>query len=286
MKLGVDIGGSFIKFTDGKRLWKIPTPHEKAEIIETVSKVSKELQAEKIGVAVAGLINEKSGVVSVSPNLPFLNGVPLKENLQEKLGIPIIVVNDANAAAYGEYRKGSGRGSKVFVCLTLGTGLGGGAVINGELFTGVCGTAMEVGHIKVSLDGWPCHCGRNGCLEAYASSYGLERFYFVIKGKAKKSYEIIELAKDGEIEALRAVESLIRYLAVGIVNLVHLLNPDKIALGGGIVINYPDLANEIEKIVKKQAFNLPAREIRIVTAELGEFSGAVGAYLLTDMVSD
>jgi len=282
LKLGVDIGGTFVKFTDGENKWKERTPKTGKNLVSLIASFGKKLNVESIGVAVAGLVNTKQGKVTESPNLKFLNGFPLKKELEEKLNVPVSIFNDATAAAYGEYEMGAGRGSSVFLCLTLGTGLGGGAIIEGAPLFGVLGTAMEVGHITVEVDGWLCHCGRKGCLEAYVSSYGLERFYFMKTGNCVSSFEIIERAKVGEAEALESIDEMTDYLSVGITNLLHIFNPDVVALSGGIPTSYPQLLKVTEKKVKKRAFKQPTSDFLLKLAELGEFSGAFGAFLLSD----
>ncbi|SMO48924.1 glucokinase [Balnearium lithotrophicum] len=281
MRLGVDVGGTFVKFTDGENRWKERTPKTKEDLVSLISSVGKSLNVKSIGVAVAGLVNTKKGTVTESPNLKFLNGFPLKEELEKKLNVQVSIFNDATAAAYGEYKLGVGRGSSVFLCLTLGTGLGGGAVIEGAPLFGVSGTAMEVGHITVEVNGWPCHCGRKGCLEAYVSSYGLERFYFMETGECASSFEVIERAKNRETEALKSIDEMSDYLTVGIASLIHLFNPDVVAISGGIPASYPELLKTTEQKVKKRAFKQPASDFSLKLAELGEFSGAFGALLLT-----
>ncbi|WP_456435374.1 ROK family protein [Thermovibrio ammonificans] len=281
MKLGVDVGGTFIKLYNGKNREKVKTPRSAEELVELIAGRAEELSAKGVCIAVAGLVNGETGEVTESPNLPFLNGLNLKEEVEKRLtGTAVRVVNDATAAAYGEFKRGSGRGSRLFLCLTLGTGLGGGAVINGEPLIGVSGSAMEVGHTTVCVNGWPCHCGRRGCLEAYASSYGLKRLYYINTEEDLPPHAILELAKSGDEKALKAVKALAFYLGVGITNLVHTFNPDTVALAGGTVVQFPKLIKLVEEEVKRRAFKLPGKALKVVGAELGEFSGAVGAYEL------
>ncbi len=276
MPLGIDVGGTFIKLFDGKRREKIRTPQGYTELLESLINIIGE--EERVTVAVAGLVNEKEGIVEESPNLPFLRGKELRRDLERKSGARVRLVNDATAAAYGEFVEGSGRNSELFICLTLGTGLGGGAVINGKPLEGVKGVAMEVGHTTICLNGWPCHCGRRGCLEAYASSYGLERHYFLLTGKQKSSFEIIEEARKGKEGALGALKELSKYLSVGITNLLHTFNPDRLALSGGIVANFPEIVDWCKEEVERRSFKPTLSGFKLVNAELGEFSGAIGAF--------
>ena len=280
MSLGIDVGGTFVKFTDGNRNWKERTPESTEELLSLISETVIREKARRAGIAVAGLVDVKKGIVTDSPNLKFLKGLPLKEEIEKRTGVPVFIVNDATAAAYGEYSLGVGRGSSLFICLTLGTGLGGGAVINGKPLLGASGSAMEVGHMVVEKGGWLCHCGRRGCLEAYVSSYGLERFYHMETGESLSSFEVIERAKKGEKPAVRALSEMASYLSLGLMNLLHLFNPDVIALSGGIPAHYPELLETVEKRTKEISFPQPARDFSLKLARLGEFSGAVGALLI------
>ena len=139
---------------------------------------------------------------------------------------------------------------------------------------------MEVGHMVVEKGGWLCHCGRRGCLEAYVSSYGLERFYHMETGESISSFKVIERAKKGEKAALRALSEMASYLSLGLMNLLHLFNPDIVALSGGIPTHYPELLEKVERKTKEIAFPQPARDFSLKLARLGEFSGAVGALLI------
>ncbi len=282
MGLGIDIGGTFVKFTDGERRWKERTPGTAWELLSLISSTILKLRPKKAGIAVAGLVNTIEGVVTDSPNLKFLKGVPLKREIEKRTGVEAFMVNDATAAAYGEYRLGVGRGSSPFICLTLGTGLGGGAVVDGKPLLGASGSAMEVGHVVVEKNGWICHCGRRGCLEAYVSSYGLERFYHMETGESVSSFEVIERAKNGEEAAVRALAGMASYLSLGLMNLIHLFNPQIVALSGGIPAHYPEFIEMVEKKTKEISFSQPAKDFSLKRAFLGEFSGAMGAFLLSE----
>ncbi|WP_457681502.1 ROK family protein [Thermovibrio sp.] len=278
MKLGIDLGGTFVKFAaeDGRR-WKVKTPKEREGLIELLSEKILKEGAKKVCIAVAGMVNKREGAVELSPNLRFLNGVKIREEVERRTKAEVKVLNDASAAALGEYREGAGRGSRVMVCLTLGTGLGGGAVVEGKLLEGFNGKAMEIGHTTVKVGGWKCHCGRRGCLEAYASSYGLERFYFILTGRCESSFSIIERAKGGEEEAKEAIKELSRFLTVGVVNAVHTFNPDRVVICGGIPESFPEIVGWVERGVKEEGLESLTGEVKVRKGELSEFSGAVGA---------
>ncbi len=280
MIIGIDIGGTFIKVFTGKEKLKFKTGSNFSEIVLSLRNLKLKYNVDKMGIGFPGLIDEGSGTVTDSPNAPYLNGVNVKEIIEEELGIPVIIGNDATLAAYAEYILGAGEGKRIVVCLTIGTGLGGGAVIYGDLLTGVSGCAMEIGHTIVQKGGWECRCGRKGCLEAYVSSYGLERFYLEKWGDSISSFEIIDRAKKGDEKSQKVVDSMVDFLSVGLVNVVHTFNPDVVVLSGGIVDHYPEIVTKAEGRLKGLAFPLPARDVVLRRAKLGEFSGAIGAYLM------
>ncbi|MEJ5173407.1 MAG: ROK family protein [Hydrogenothermaceae bacterium] len=289
--LGVDIGGTFVKILlkDGDNIVK-----EKIVVSEDVKEKGKfekfmldiilKHSPEKVGIAVAGLVN-KEGVITNSPNLRYIEGINLKAYLQNNLNIPVFVGNDANFAAYGEYIYGNGRGSKILICLTLGTGLGGGAVIDGKIVEGVSGSAMEIGHMIIEKGGQLCNCGRRGCLEAYVSSYGLERIYREISGEDFSSFDIIKLAKEGDEKALSSFDIFVDYLSVGIMNIAHIFNPDRVLLSGGVVENYPYFITKLIDKVKRITFPLPAEDLSIDVGFLGSWSGSYGALAVAENYS-
>ncbi|ACO03391.1 MAG TPA: ROK family protein [Persephonella sp.] len=284
--LGIDIGGTFIKFVYKKGddiekgkvyIREIISKNRPDLIVDEIRKIVKKYRPDILGVAVAGLIDKKTGVLTASPNIKPLENFPFKDELENSLKIPVYIENDASLAAYGEYLYGAGKGSEILICLTLGTGLGGGAVINGKLLTGVSGSAMEIGHTTIEMDGLPCHCGRKGCLESYVSSYGLERIYYLYTDQKISSSQIITLANEGDLTAMRSMERFSEYLSVGLMNIVHIFNPDRIVLAGGITENYPAVVDMAVSNLKNIAFHLPFRDLTVKRAELKEFSGAYGA---------
>ncbi|WP_028950597.1 ROK family protein [Sulfurihydrogenibium subterraneum] len=289
--LGIDIGGTFLKVAF-KENGEIKTEkiavkeiQKKESFLENLREVVKKYNPNKIGIAIAGLVDKKTGLLTNSPNLKFLEGLNLKEFIEKEFNIEVFIENDANVAAFGEYVYGNGKGSKVLVCLTLGTGLGGGLVIDGKIFSGVSGSAMEIGHITVEKDGFLCHCGRKGCLESYVSSYGLERLYCLISEEKRSSFEIINLAKQNDDKAIQTFEIFTDYLAIGIMNIAHIFNPDTVLLSGGIIENYSDVLTLTKSKVEKLVFPLPLRDLHINSAKLGSWSGAYGALALAEVYS-
>ncbi len=289
--LGIDIGGTFIKYAakvDGEikkdkiYVRDIVENGDLDKFINELKSLIRNYDPDRIGIAVAGLIDKKEGKITNSPNLKFIENLPLKDILEDFSKKPVYVENDASLAALGEFSYGAGKNKQIVLCLTLGTGLGGGAVINGQLLTGVSGSAMEVGHITIVKDGWLCHCGRKGCLEAYVSSYGLERIYFMHTHKFIDSKEIIAEANEGKTEAINSIEEFSKYLSIGLMNLTHIFNPDCVVLSGGIVEHYPLITELATSELKHIVFPLPFRDLEIKRAELGEFSGTFGALELAE----
>lgn len=289
--LGIDIGGTFIKviLKDNKTITtdkvKIEEVHKSPEnFINLIKTVIEKYSPDRVGIAVAGLV-DKSGRITNSPNLKYIENINLKGVLQDICGIPVVIGNDANLAAYGEYVHGGGKNSQLLVCLTLGTGLGGGVVIEGKILEGVSGCGMEIGHMVIEKDGELCNCGRKGCLEAYVSSYGLERIYKKVTDREISSFEIIKLAKQQDSNAVRTFDMFVDYLSIGIMNIAHIFNPDKVLLSGGVVENYPELMDRLRKKVREITFPLPASVMEIDIAKLGSWSGAYGALALAEHYS-
>lgn len=290
--LGLDVGGTFLKiaFKENETIKtdKISIKdfiEDKDKFLNFLTETVDFHKPDRVGIAVAGLVDKKSGLLTNSPNLRALEGLNIKEYLEKKLNVEVFIDNDANVAAFGEYVYGNGKGSKVLVCLTLGTGLGGGLVLDGKIFSGVSGSAMEIGHITVEKDGFPCHCGRKGCLEAYVSSYGLERIHCILTEDKKTSFEIISLLRENDKKALESFEIFTHYLSIGIMNIVHIFNPDKVLLSGGIVENFPETIDLVKSKINSLVFPLPLRDLSIDAGKLGSWSGAYGALALAESYS-
>lgn len=245
-----------------------------------------------VGVAAAGILDTKKGIVTTSPNLPHWRNVPLRDILTEKLGVITYIINDANAAALGEHRFGSGRGLDNMIYLTVSTGIGGGIIVDGELYSGADGCAGELGHMTIEVDGPQCHCGNFGCLEALASGWAVAKAAITRINTGEKS-SIIELA-DGKLESITAetvaeaarrgdrlatdiVAEAANYLGVGLANLVNIFNPELIVIGGGLSKMGDMLLKPARKVLKERAFKLPARTVRIARARLGSNAGIIGA---------
>ena len=240
----------------------------------------------------AGALNAEKGVISSSPNLPGWHNVPLRDILADRLGIATYMINDASAAALGEHRFGAGRGLDNLVYLTVSTGIGGGIIIGGKLYTGANGSAGEIGHMIIEADGPQCSCGNSGCLEALASGTAVAAEAVKRIGQGEAS-SITELAKDasktitaktvalaarqGDYLACDVVAKAAYYLGIGLANVVNIFNPEMVIIGGGMSQMGDMLLKPARKVVKQRAFRLPAQTVRIVRARLGGDAGVIGA---------
>lgn len=292
--LAGDVGGTNVKFAavanDGTLLHRlsIPTPrsHVVTELENAIAGAAEECIAalpdsdrpKRFGLALAALVNGREGKILSSPNLPELNGQPLAERLAAKLGLEVVIENDATAAAIGEDWIGATADVDTSVFVTLGTGVGGGLIIDGKPFRGIDGTAGEIGHICVEPEGHDCGCGSHGCLEQYASGTAIVRM-------AKESYAASDItsaavyadAKAGNAAALEIFNHVGRYLGIGLAGVVNLLNPEMIAVGGGVAGSWDLFSGPFRSEIDARAFKHPAERVRLVKATLGESAGILGA---------
>ena len=245
-----------------------------------------------ISIAAAGAINFEKGLVTSSPNLPGWQNIPLRDIVREKYRVNTFLINDASAAALGEHRFGAGREVNNLVLLTLGTGIGGGIIINGRLYSGPCGSAGEIGHMTIDVNGPRCSCGNIGCLEMLASGTAVakEAISRIRQGERSSLTDIVEgkiesitaekvgvAAQGGDSLALEVVLKAATYLGVGMVNLVNIFNPEMIIVGGGMAKMGDLLLDPARQVVRERAFQLPAQAVSIVPAQLGDDAGMLGA---------
>lgn len=232
-----------------------------------------------IGLGAPGIISRRAGAVVASPNLPGWQDVPLRDRVAAATGLPVLLENDANAAAYGEYWRGAGVGCESMVLLTLGTGVGGGLVLGGELWRGADGMAGEIGHVTVDPGGRTCRCGNSGCLETYASATGIVDGYRELSGaqEAVTAEEINRRAHEGDANARQAYREAGRSLGVAFATLVNLLNPERIVIGGGVLPAWDLFIPPAEQEMHRRAFSAPASRVRIAAAVLGDLAGVTGA---------
>ncbi len=243
-----------------------------------------------IGVAVPGPLDVYRGVVMDAPHVKNWRVFPLRRRLEAQLGRPVVIENDANAWALGEFWRGAARGRKEVVLLTLGTGVGGGLIIGGKLVHGKSGMAGELGHIAVDPEGMPCDCGVRGCLEAYASSSGMARLVALRLGRnadlpdryldSGGNFSVRHLtsaARARDAVALKTLATAGHYLGIAIASLVNIFNPELVVLGGGVSGALPFMRATMISAVSERAFSAIGAQARIVRAALGPISGVVGA---------
>lgn len=301
--VGIDIGGTKIAgalVSDTGvilRELKVPTPATdpkalQAAVVAMVNELRAGEQIAAVGVAAAGFIDANQAVVVYSPNLSWRNE-PLKSNLEAELKIPVFIENDANAAGWAEYRFGAGRGSTHMVMLTIGTGVGGAIVANGELFRGGFGIGAELGHSNFVPNGKACGCGQHGCLEQYGSGTALlnsakeliaqntqegARLRELASQKGELTgVEVYQAIQEGDVGALRLLTELGQNLGLAVASLAAVLDPELVVIGGGVSAAGELLLDPIRKAFLE---HLPARgfrpELKLVTAELINDAGVVG----------
>ena len=249
---------------------------------------------EWIGIGTPGIANSETGLIEYSNNLGF-NNTPMVKYIQETIDKPVFIENDANAAAYGEYVAGAAKGAKNAVCITLGTGVGAGVVIDGKIYSGSNFAGAEIGHTVIEVDGAECSCGRKGCFEAYSSATGLIRMTKEAIAEnpdcimAKMAEEKGKVTARTSFDAMRAGDSIakavvdkyIKYLAAGITNTINIFQPDILCIGGGVCNEGDPLLLPVKEIVKKEVYtrNSP-KNAEIVIAKLGNDAGIIGAAFL------
>ena len=245
-----------------------------------------------VGMGIPGAV--KGGEILYTANIPMKN-VPLEALFRKHLDLPVLLGNDADCAAVGEWSCGAGRGTKHFVVITLGTGVGGGMILNGKLYSG-CGAGGEVGHIVIKQDGVPCNCGRRGCWEAYASATGLIRetkeameqhpesalHAVAAANGGVEGRTAFQAAEQGDETALAVCRAYAEYLAAGLTNLVNIPHPEAVALGGGVAAAPEHLLLEpVREIVARECYARHVDQVpRIIRAELGNDAGIIGAAML------
>jgi glucokinase len=241
-----------------------------------------------LSIVVPGTVNVAEGVVVKAPNVPCLDGFRLAAALESELEWPAILENDANAAALGEMWRGAGKGSRTLICVTLGTGVGGGIILDGKLWRGVDGSAGEIGHIGVDpFAGVACMCGSRGCLEVYASATAIVRMTREARPRYPHSIlhntedltsaKIYQAGRDGDELAIEVFRRMGVYLGIGLASLINVLNPEIIVIGGGLSNGWDLFEKHMHQQVIERAFPIPARRVKIVLAECGDDAGLLGA---------
>ena len=308
-RIGVDVGGTNVKIAlvsdKGKIIYSnsIPTraemgyEHTINSMKDAIRDLLKETKMkptdiEGIGFGFPGQIDCKKGVVRLAPNIPGWVDIPISSIMEKEFGIPTRVDNDVRTATLGELNYGAGVGCENLICITVGTGIGSGLVMNGKLVRGANNAAGEIGHIKLNMQGGPlCGCGDRGCLEAYASGPSIVAMAeeYIRGGKSTKyrelanpditPYIVAVAAKEGDPVAKQIFKIMGEYIGMGLTSVVNLLNPEKIIIGGGVADAGEILLNPIKETILKRAMTIQ-REVEIVPAQLGNTAGVIGASLL------
>ncbi len=309
--VGIDLGGTNIvagvvdeKYNIvAKASTKTNCPRPEKEIADDMAKMAIQAvenagltmdQIEWIGVGTPGIANSETGIIEYSNNLGFKN-TPMVEYIRQTIDKPVFIENDANAAAYGEYVAGAAKGAKNAVCITLGTGVGGGIIIDGKIYSGSNFAGAEIGHTVIEVDGAQCSCGRKGCFEAYSSATGLIRMTKeaiaenpdgVMAKMAEKNGKVtartsFDSMREGDEAAKVVVDKYIKYLAAGITNTINIFQPDVLCIGGGVCNEGDALLLPVKAIVKEEVYTRNSeKNTEIVIAKLGNDAGIIGAAFL------
>lgn len=313
--LGVDLGGTKVETSvvdaHGRILASVRHPTEAeqtadeiiADIVASVGEVSRKLPGAEaggamrafrgVGVGVAGQVDAATGSVTYAPNLRWRD-VALQARLEAALALPVAVLNDVQSATFGEWSHGAGRGVDEMVCVFVGTGVGGGVVAGGRLVRGCTGSAGELGHTIVDLEGPPCHCGSHGCLEAHAGGWAIaQRAQEAVSAQPDRARALLaavggraaaitarvvtETARAGDPLAQDLMAGVMRALAAGAASIVNAFNPCVLVLGGGVLEGAPELLEAVRAGIARRALPAPARAVQVVPAALGPHAGSVGA---------
>lgn len=309
--LGIDLGGTNIAIglvdSDYTIIKKdsVPTklPRTDIEIYDDIialcNKLIKEQglsihEIEWAGIGTPGTANQETGILEYSNNLKF-NQSPMREYLSTRLGIPVYIENDANAAAYGEFLAGSGKGTNSMVAITLGTGVGGGIIIDGKIYAGSNYAGAELGHTVIVKGGRPCTCGRDGCFEAYSSATGLinmtkeemERCPNSLMWEISQEHGKVsgrtafDAMRKGDPAAKKVVDEYISYLACGLTNMINIFQPDVLCIGGGICNEGETLLAPLRTFIEAERYSkYSKKQTKLVTAVLGNDAGIIGAAML------
>ncbi len=310
--IGIDLGGTNIVagVVDeqynilAKASTKTNCPRPDREIARDMAKMAIQAvenakltmdQIEWIGIGTPGIANSRDGIIEYSNNLGFVN-TPMVKYIQEDIDKPVFVENDANAAAYGEFVAGAAKGANNAVCITLGTGVGGGIIIDGKIYAGSNFAGAEIGHTVISVDGSQCTCGRKGCFEVFSSATGLIRMTkesmaknpdssmhkLVAERSGKVSARIaFDAMRMGDAAAKAVVDDYIKYLAAGITNTINTFQPDILCIGGGVCNEGDALLLPVKELVAKEVYTRNSKQnTQIVIAKLGNDAGIIGAAFL------
>ncbi len=304
--IGIDLGGTKIcgalAKLDGTLITTFTTPTKVEEgessilkrIIHVIDRVlgdshktPEDIKA--IGIGSPGPLDTKKGIIITNSNLPFRN-FNIVQPIEEKFGIKTYIDNDANAATIGEFMFGAGKGSENMIFVTVSTGVGGGAVLNGKVYRGNTSNALEVGHMTLLEDGPKCGCGNNGCLEALSSGTAIARSArkAVASGANTSlsqyenltSYEVFKEAESGDKVAQEVLDKALTFLGIGIANIITNFDPEIVVIGGGVSKGGDIVFSKVKSVVKQRCFPTLSENTKIIPAKLGTDAGVIGAVAL------
>ncbi len=306
--IGVDLGGTKIKMaivdSGGNLVECIVKPTDakgghlaiEKQIVAGVEelKAKRNFSPKGVGIGVAGQIDPESGMVHFAPNLPGWKEIPFKDNLEKKLGIPVAVLNDVRAATWGEWMHGAGQGCNDFVCVFLGTGIGGGVVSDGKMLIGCSNSAGEFGHMTIDMYGPLCTCGNRGCFEALAGGWAIGRsareaalsapeaakpMLQMVQGDEKEltAKIVIEAAKNGDPLAQELLDKVFEAIIAGTVGLINAFNPRRLIFGGGLAEGLSTVTEVVDAAVRGRALKAATDPLEVVSAKLGNDAPVIGA---------
>ncbi len=298
MIIGVDIGGTNIKgiILDGAKIrskvqFATKSKTNKKILLNQVFKIIKTLikkgkKINGVGVGVAGPVDFENQKVLDPPNVIALKNLELGKLIEKEFKIKTLIENDGHLMTLAEAIKGAGKNKKNIVGITLGTGVGGGIVIDKKIVHGKTGTAGEIGHMSINKYGRKCNCGSRGCLEAYVCENGIRKTAYDFFKKRIKSYDLHQMGKKGNKQAIEAWNEIGKSLGLGLANIVDIFNPEIIIIGGGIARGAGELLiNPTKKEMRKNVLSESAKRTPVVLAKLNEYAGAIGASLLFDQLN-
>jgi glucokinase len=287
--IGVDVGGTKILAgvvgRDGTVVThrEHPTPVDsEAEFLDGLEAVVRELLDENVaavGFGIPSQIDQRAGIALGSVNVPLV-GVPFRDVMRERLGLPVGIDNDANAAAIAEWKVGAGRGASDLIMLTLGTGVGGGLILGGRPYRGSIGAGAELGHMVIVHDGLPCRCGGHGHVESYVSGKAADELAREAFGPAADAHRLVRLANEGDRRAIELLTESGRKLGSTIASLVNTFNPEVIIIGGGFAAAGDLLLGPAREVEQREVLESVRDSYRVVRAELGTSAGLIGAAMV------
>jgi glucokinase len=233
-----------------------------------------------VGIGLPGLVDSDRGVVRILPNIPGWKDVPLKRVMEKKLGIMVRLENDVNMITLGEWRYGAGKGFRDLICITLGTGVGGGLILNDTIYRGPGYAAGEIGHMPLSSHGPDCGCGGWGCFERYVGNKALKKDAAKVFGKDIALEEVYLMARQGKKKALKFWEMVGEKVGNGLIGPINILNPECVIIGGGVSRSLEFMRPAIEDVIERRCMKTQAEMVRIIKARLDDDAGIVGAQVL------